>query len=39
MDDPEEHALVLRALTSRLSNCVFWKNERTSLRVRNDPDL
>jgi hypothetical protein len=39
MDDPAEHALVLRALTSGLSNCVFWKNERTSLRVRNDPDL
>ncbi|HEY2156594.1 MAG TPA: hypothetical protein VGH33_13265 [Isosphaeraceae bacterium] len=39
MDDPAEHALVLRALGSRLSNCVVWKNDLTSLRVRNDPDL
>ncbi len=39
MDDPAEHALVLRSLASGLSNCVSWKNDRTSLRVRNDPDL
>ena len=39
MDDSADHTLVLRALTSGLSNCVFWKSDRTSLRVRNDPDL
>ena len=39
MDDPEEHALVLLALRSGLSNCVLWKNVGVIARVESDPDL
>jgi hypothetical protein len=38
MIDPDEHALVMKALRSGLSNCVEWISERTILRIRNDPD-
>jgi hypothetical protein len=36
MDDPSEHALVVEALTCRLSNAVEWKDDRTMNRVRNE---
>ena len=39
MDGPEEHALVVKALTCGLSNCVLWKDDRTSQRIRRDPAL
>ena len=39
MSDSTELALVRKALTSGLSNCVEWINDRTALRVRNDPEL
>lgn len=39
MDDPGEHALVMKALTSGLSNCVTWLNPRLSMRIRDDPTL
>lgn len=39
MDDPEEHALVLQALRSGLSNCVVWVHDHASRRVRNDREL
>ncbi len=38
MDDPEEHALVLQALRSGLSNRVVWKNPRLIGRLESDPD-
>ena len=38
MDPDEELALVRMALTCGLSNCVEWVDDRTALRVRNDPD-
>lgn len=39
MDRADLHALVLKALTSDLTNCVFWKDDRTMQRVRDDPSL
>jgi hypothetical protein len=38
MTPDEELTLVRRALTCGLSNCVEWINDRTALRVRNDPE-
>ncbi len=38
MTPEEELALVQIALTCGLSNCVEWVDDRTALRVRNDPD-
>ncbi len=32
-----ELGLVQKALTSGLSNCVEWVNDRAAMRVRNDP--
>jgi hypothetical protein len=38
MDDAAQQLdLVRKALTSGLSNCVEWVDERTANRVRNDP--
>ena len=38
MDDAaHQHALVTKALRSGLSNCVEWIDDKTALRVRNDP--
>ncbi len=37
--DPAEHALVIKALTSGLSNCVEWVNSKTKRRVDTDPGL
>ncbi len=34
-----ELALVNQALTSGLSNCVEWLNDRTAIRIRNDKEL
>lgn len=31
MEDPEEHALVVKALTEGLSNCVEWKTKSAEL--------
>ena len=39
MEDAREHALVVLALTGRLSNCVMWVNDKTARRVAEDPDL
>src|SRR5437879_4311307 len=39
MNDPAELALVYKALASGLSNCVEWKDTRTSRRIRQDPEL
>ena len=36
--DPAEHALVLKALTCGLSDCVEWKSDALMSRVRSDPD-
>jgi hypothetical protein len=36
MDDPEELELVVKALTSGLSNCVLWKDDRTTQRLIGD---
>jgi hypothetical protein len=38
MDDPEEHALVAKALSEGLGGCVEW-DEKSADHVRNDPDL
>jgi hypothetical protein len=38
MDDPEEHALVVKALQDGLSNCVIW-HEKGAALVREDPEL
>jgi hypothetical protein len=38
MDDFEEHALVIKALTDGLGGCVEW-DDRSATKVRNDPDL
>lgn len=38
MDDPEEHALVVKALLEGLSNCVFW-HEKGARLVREDREL
>jgi hypothetical protein len=38
MDDPEEHALVVKALVDGLSNCVLWDG-RSARIVLNDDDL
>ena len=37
--DPAELALVVKALTSGLSDCVEWKDHLLLNRVRNDPGL
>lgn len=37
--DPAELALVYKALTSGLSNCVEWKNEEVMRRIRADASL
>ncbi len=37
--DPTEHSLVIKALTTGLSDCVEWKNDALLGRVRSDPDL
>ena len=39
MQDPEELALILKAITSGLTNCLFWKNESTENRIRTDREL
>src|SRR5689334_25152922 len=39
MQDPEELALILKAITSGLSNCLFWKNDATENRIRKDREL
>jgi hypothetical protein len=39
MEDPGELALVIKALTSGLSNCVEWASDRLIWRVRSDPRL
>ncbi|HZW30559.1 MAG TPA: hypothetical protein VFF52_07625 [Isosphaeraceae bacterium] len=39
MRDPDELALVIKAITSGLSNCLFWKNDATENRIRNDREL
>jgi hypothetical protein len=31
--------LVIRAITSGLSNCLFWKDDRTEARIRADREL
>jgi hypothetical protein len=36
MDPQEEYDLVVKALTSGLSNCVEWINDETARRVRRD---
>jgi len=38
MDDPEEHALVVKALLDGLGNCVIW-HERGARLVREDREL
>jgi hypothetical protein len=38
MDDPEEHALVVKALQDGLSNCIIW-HEKGARLVREDPEL
>ena len=38
MDDPEEHALVVRALLDGLGNCVFW-HEKGARLVLEDREL
>ncbi len=38
MDDPEEHALVVKALQDGLSNCVIW-HEKGARLVREDLEL
>jgi hypothetical protein len=37
MDPSEEYDLVLKALTSGLSNCVEWVNDKAARRVRGNP--
>ena len=37
--DPVEHALVIKALTSGLSNCVEWIDTRTEDRINRDPSM
>lgn len=39
MDRPDLHALVVRALTVGLTNCVVWKDDKTMQRVRDNPSL
>jgi hypothetical protein len=39
MQDPDELALVIKAITSGLSNRLFWKNDATENRIRNDREL
>lgn len=36
MDAPEEHRLVIKAITSGLSNCVYWKDDKTEHRIQSD---
>jgi hypothetical protein len=38
MDDPEEFALVVKALLDGLGGCVEWDDD-SACRVRNDPNL
>ena len=38
MDDPNEQALVVKALSDGLGGCVEW-DEKSADRVRNDSDL
>ena len=38
-EDPEELALVLKALRSGLTDWVEWQNEKLVKQVRNDPDM
>jgi hypothetical protein len=38
MDDPEEHALVVKALLDGLGHCVIWHDKGARL-VREDPEL
>src|SRR5208282_3429946 len=33
MNDPEEHRLVVKALTDGLTNCVYWKNAKLVKRL------
>jgi len=35
----EQHSLVIKAITSGLSNCLFWKNAETESRIRGDREL
>ncbi len=37
MDPTEEYNLVIKALTSGLSNCVEWINDKTARQVRANP--
>ena len=39
MQDPGELALVVQAIKSGLSNCLFWKNDQTESRIRADREL
>jgi hypothetical protein len=39
MKDPGQHALVIKAITSGLSNCLFWKNAETESRIRGNREL
>lgn len=39
MDDPKEHSLVVKALTSGLSNCILWRDDRTIARIISNPEL
>lgn len=38
MQDPAEHALVMKALTSGLSNCVAWVNDKQIQVFTADPE-
>lgn len=39
MQDAQELALVVKALTCTLSHCVLWKDDRTERRIRADREL
>ena len=38
MDDPDEHRLVVKAITDDVSNCILWE-DRLDRRVRSDARL
>ena len=39
MQDPGGLALVIKAITTGLSNCLFWKNDQTENRIRANREL
>src|ERR1700749_172978 len=39
MEDPIEHALVIKAITRCPLNCIRWKNARLEERVASDPSM